>query len=60
VGATELYDHYRQWALGHGLNDKERLGVAAFGRKVGERFKRSHTRSGKVYLGVARVPLMTP
>jgi len=60
VGAKELYDHYRQWALGHGLNDKERLSVATFGRKVGERFKRSHTRSGKVYLGVARVPLMAP
>src|SRR4051812_18249502 len=32
VGAKELYDHYRQWALGHGLNDKERMGAAAFGR----------------------------
>jgi phage/plasmid-associated DNA primase len=54
VGAKDFYDHYREWAVSHGLSDKERLGAAAFGRKASERFKRSYTKLGKVYLGVAR------
>ena len=54
VGAQALYDHYREWAVRHGLSDKERLGAVAFGRKASERFTRSHTMAGKVYLGVAR------
>jgi putative DNA primase/helicase len=54
VGAQAFYDHYREWAVSHGLNDKERLGAVAFGRKASERFTRSHTMAGKVYLGVAR------
>ncbi len=54
VGAQALYDHYREWAVSHGLSDKERLGAVAFGRKASERFTRSHTMAGKVYLGVAR------
>jgi putative DNA primase/helicase len=54
VGAQALYDHYREWAVRHGLSDKERLGAVAFGRKASERFTRSHTMAGKVYLGVAK------
>ena len=54
VGAQAFYDHYREWAVSHGLSDKERLGAVAFGRKASERFTRSHTMAGKVYLGVAR------
>jgi len=54
IGAQALYDHYRAWAVSHGLNDKERLGAVAFGRKASERFTRSHTMAGKVYLGVAK------
>ena len=40
--------------MSHGLSDKERLGAVAFGRKASERFVRSHTMAGKVYLGVAK------
>jgi hypothetical protein len=49
VGAKDLYDHYREWAVRHGLSDKERLGSVIFGRKASERFKRSHTLGGRVY-----------
>jgi putative DNA primase/helicase len=54
VRATDLYDHYRDWSLRHGLNEKERLGAVAFGRKASEQFQRSYTKLGKVYQGVAR------
>ena len=54
VGAQAFYDHYREWTVSHGLSDKERLGAVAFGRKASERFTRSHTVTGKVYLGVAK------
>ena len=54
VGATELFEHYKQWAERHGLSDSERLTVAMLGRKMTERFERGHTRAGKVYKGLAR------
>jgi putative DNA primase/helicase len=57
VGASDLYQHYRQWADRHSLGDRERLSATGFGRKVAERLRRSKTRAGWVYFGVARRPL---
>lgn len=54
VGAADLYQHYSQWATKAGMTDRERLNATRFGAKVAERFQRRHSRSGKVYQGVAR------
>jgi putative DNA primase/helicase len=54
IGATEIFEHYKQWADRHGLTDRERLTSTMFGRKFAERFEGEHTRGGKVYQGVAR------
>lgn len=57
VGATELFEHYKQWAERQGLSDRERLTATMFGRKMAERFERGHKRSGTVYKGLRRRPL---
>ncbi len=54
VSASELFQHYKQWADRNGLNERERLSATVFGRKLSERFERRHTRHGKVYSGIAR------
>ena len=54
VRASELFEHYKRWADGQGLSDRERLQSTGFGRKVSERFRHSHTRTGKVYFGLVR------
>ena len=54
VRASELFDHYRRWADGHGLGDRERLSSTMFGRKVSDRLRREKTRAGWVYFGVTR------
>ena len=58
-GATELFDHYRRWAIHDGLTDRERLTATKFGIKMAERFNREHRRGGSVYHGIARKPLVT-
>lgn len=57
TGASELFEHYKRWAERHGLSDRERLTATKFGAKVSERFRRAHTRAGKVYSGLSRRPL---
>ena len=54
IGAADLYAHYRQWADRAGLTERERLTATAFGLKIRDRFERRHTRSGSVYVGLAR------
>jgi putative DNA primase/helicase len=54
VRAADLYDHYRLWADQHRLSERERLTATTFGRKASERFEAVKTKSGKVYLGIAR------
>jgi putative DNA primase/helicase len=56
VGAKELFEHYKHWADHHGLEPRERLTATMFGRKMAERLRRSKTRAGWVYHGVARGP----
>ena len=57
VRASELFEHYRRWADRHRLDERERLSATGFGRKVSERLRRSKTRAGWVYFGIARRPL---
>ncbi len=52
--AGELYGHYRKWADGHQLTDRERLTATAFGRKLGERFPSRRLQGTKRYQGLAR------
>lgn len=55
VGATELYQHYRQWADRHHLSERERLSLTLFGRKLSERFDKLRDRTtGISYRGLAR------
>jgi putative DNA primase/helicase len=54
VSASDLYRHYRLWAEQHGLSPREQLTATMFGRKCAERLRRSKTRDGAVYHGVAR------
>ena len=54
VSASDLYAHYKRWAERHGYADRERLTANGFGRKMSDRLRRSRTRAGWVYLGVAR------
>ncbi len=54
-GATELYGAYSQWTRNRGL-DRERLSSTAFGRRMAERFKRDHARTGNFYRGLQLRP----
>jgi putative DNA primase/helicase len=54
VRARDLYDHYRRWADGHNLSERERLSSTMFGRKMSERFEKLRDRSdGVSYRGIA-------
>ena len=52
VNASELYGQYSQWAASRNLPSAERLTQTAFGRQVGDRFKKAHTRTGNAYHGL--------
>lgn len=54
IRASELYAHYTAWADRNGLSQRERLKSTSFGRKLSARFRKQHTATGKVYLGIAR------
>ena len=58
VSATELYGNYATWAVSRNLPPAERLSQAAFGRRVGDRFQKSHRQTGNFYVGLdlRRVP----
>ncbi len=49
--AGHLYKIYLNWANEHGLG-RETLSSTVFGKRMGERFTKAHTRTGKVYQGV--------
>ena len=52
--AADLYRAYGAWADQQGLgeHDKDRLRATGFGCRVAERFRRVHSRTGWVYLGL--------
>ncbi len=52
VLASSLYSAYVEWAGAQKMNNRETLSSTAFGRKMGEKFSRRHTREGWVYRGV--------
>lgn len=52
VRANVLYHAYLDWANLQGLRDKELLTSTRFGRIIGDRFEKSHDRSGTFYRGV--------
>jgi putative DNA primase/helicase len=54
VGADDLYQHYLGWAVAAGFTVKDRLSTTAFGRKMGERFRKARTKHGVLYQGVGR------
>lgn len=52
---SELFEAYGKWADSQRLSKLERLNAKDFGRRMGERFSRKHTNTGKVYEGVKLV-----
>lgn len=52
VGASEAYRDYKIWAMCNGF---QQMSSNAFGRRLGERFKRKKTSEGKFYLGLSLV-----
>jgi hypothetical protein len=54
VTATEIFEHYRRWADGHQLSDRERLSRTKFGYKLSERFEKLRERTVRKYRGLAR------
>lgn len=59
VAAGDLYRQYGSWAASQGIGERERLSATAFGRRMGERFVASRSRSGKRYCGVGLVEAVT-
>jgi putative DNA primase/helicase len=55
VRGSELFDHYKRWADGHGLTERERLSSTMFGRKISERFEKLRDSANHViYRGLGR------
>jgi putative DNA primase/helicase len=51
--ASDLFDHYKQWAERHGMTERERLSSTTFGRKLGERFAKRKRGTRTVYQGLS-------
>ena len=52
AGAKDLYKVYRQWCEEQSFTSKEIFSVTRFGRQLGDRFRREHTKNGAMYHGV--------
>jgi putative DNA primase/helicase len=50
--STQLHNAYLAWCASHGMGERERLSMTAFGRRMGERFTREQRRTGNFYVGV--------
>ena len=50
--SSQIYKVYKDWCHEQGMIEKEILTLNAFGRRMGQKFKKSHQRDGAVYLGV--------
>lgn len=53
VRGKDLYAKYLAWCSDQGLREREILTNTGFGRKIGEKFKKSHKMSGTIYFGLA-------
>ena len=55
IRASELFEHYRQWAERHGMTERERLSSTMFGRKLSERFGKLRDSGNRtIYRGLGR------
>jgi putative DNA primase/helicase len=52
VAGSELFTAYKECAARHGMTEKERMSSTMFGRKLGERFAKEHTKKGAIYEGI--------
>ena len=52
VGAAALYVAYKAWCATQGMGEREMLTATAFGRRIGERFKKRKGNRGAMYGGV--------
>ena len=52
VSGRDFYQHYKDWCKGQVMKESEILTNTAFGRKMAQKFKKSHGRDGAVYTGV--------
>jgi putative DNA primase/helicase len=50
--AGDLYKAYVNWAKEQGLSERERFTNNAFGRRMGDKFTKSHVEHGKLYHGL--------
>jgi len=57
VSASEIYKVYLQWAEKQGYREKEVLTANAFGRRLGDRFSKQHTKVGAFYEGITLCPV---
>ena len=52
ANSSQLYKNYKEWCRDQGMIDKEILTLNAFGRRMGQKFKKTHQRDGAVYSGL--------
>ena len=52
VKASDLYKEYLSWCADQGLREKEKMTNNAFGRRMGQKFKKAHDRAGTFYQGI--------
>jgi putative DNA primase/helicase len=52
VRASDFYKEYLDWCVDQGLREKEKVTCTAFGRRMGQKFKKLHDRDGTFYAGV--------
>ena len=50
--ASELYQSYKIWAKNEGMSEREILSMQMFGRRLGTKFTKIHTREGWFYIGL--------
>lgn len=48
-----LYKAYQKYCRDQGMTDKEIMSTTAFGRRMSQKFKKSHKEGGTIYSGVA-------
>lgn len=53
VQSNRLYKDYLEWCENQGMREKEKMTSTAFGRRMGQKFKKMHKESGAVYVNLA-------
>jgi putative DNA primase/helicase len=55
VMANALYRAYKAWCEAQGMREREIMSATAFGRRIGERFRKSRKNAGLEYLGIGLI-----